>query len=538
MNLKVGIWRLACGFAIVGFGAAAARAQLAEVDPPAGPAGQPERYRDSGAWVEVERLASWQASPNGPLQDLRLRRGVLSFHASVGAQALVRLAEGASARTVFEREGLREIELASRRLRLYRVRGGSREDGVALAARLAGADGLISATPDLYLAHRAASRPEFAVPPDDEHYLAQWYLKLLDIESAWRLSSGDRATRVAIIDTGCDLDHPDLQGAFVQGRDLVDSDDDPRFTAGAKGNEHGTACAGIVGAVGNNGVGVVGVCPGCELICIRLFKQHSDLVPISRDIAAFDHALETAAAVVSNSWGFAEATAVPEPLRAIIEAVLRDGRDGRGAAVVFAAGNENRELLAEEIGAIPGVLNVGAVNNFEEAAPFSNFGPSVDLTAPNATYTTDIAGPDGEGPSDYTALFGGTSAACPVVAGVAALVLSAKPELTGRELADLLVATARPALYAQRDATGHDPIYGYGMVDPAVALRDALGLPPPPPPDAGLPAESDAGAADRDEDRDRGGCSVRAAGPSGPAHGLGLWVVVLAVSSRQRRVRA
>jgi serine protease len=535
MHLKVSIYCLVCNFAILGVGGAPVGAQLA-VDPSiAGPEGQLERYRDSGAWVDVERLASWQPSPSGPLQDLRLRHGALSFHASVGSQALVRLAEGASARTLFEREGLREIELASRRLRIYRVQGGRHEDGVALAARLAGADGLVSATPDLYLEHRAASRPAFAIPPDDEHYSAQWYLKLLDIESAWRLSSGDRATRVAIIDSGCDLDHPDLQDAFVQGLDLVDEDDDPRFAAGAKGNEHGTACAGIVGAVGNNGVGVVGVCPDCELICIRLLKQHSDLVPISRDIAAFDHALESAAAVVSNSWGFAEATAVPEPLRAIIEAVLREGRDGRGAAVVFAAGNENRELVAEEIGAIPGVLNVGAVNNFEEAAPFSNFGPSVDLTAPNATYTTDIAGADGEGPGDYTALFGGTSAACPVVAGVAALVLSAKPELTGGELADLLVATARPALYAQPDATGHDPIYGHGVVDPSLALRAALGLPAPEA-DAGMP-ERDAGAADRGEDREPAGCTV-GAGQAGAACGLAWWGPALAVLAWRRRVRA
>jgi serine protease len=530
MNLKVSIGYLSCGLAVLAFGVASAAAQLAEVDPSlAGSHPQLERYRDSGAWVEVERLATTHPSPRGKLQDLRLRHGSLTFAASVGADALVRLAEGASASVVFEREGLRVIGLASRRLRIYRVQGGPGEDGVVLAGRLAGAQGLVSATPDLYLAHRTASRPGFAIPPDDEHYTAQWYLKLLDIESAWRLSTGDRATRVAIIDTGCDLDHPDLRDAFVQGLDLVDEDDDPRFTPGAKGNEHGTACAGIVGAVGNNGVGIAGVCPDCELICIRLFKQHSDLVPVSRDIAAFEHVLETAAAVASNSWGFAEATAVPEPLRAIIEAVIHDGRDGRGAAVAFAAGNENRELVAQELGGIPGVLNVGAVNNFEEAAPFSNFGSSVDLTAPNATYTTDIEGPEGEGPGDYTALFGGTSAACPVVSGVAALLLSAKPELMGGELADLLVATARPALYAQPDATGHDPIYGYGMVAPAVALRSALGVPAP----------SDAGVADRDEDRE-GGCSVGRAGSARDACGLGSWGValVLAILSRRRRVRA
>src|SRR5690606_7127185 len=98
------------------------------------------------------------------------------------------------------------------------------------------------------------------------------------------------------------------------------------------------------------------------------------------------------------------------------------------------------------------------------------------VVAPTGTLTTDIRGAGGDDPGDYTSLFGGTSSACPVVAGVAGLLVSAAPELTGAEIGEVLIRTARPAPYAQPDASGHDPIYGYGVVQPAAALEEALAL--------------------------------------------------------------
>lgn len=503
--------------------AAGARAQLSADSPPPGIArGATTRYRDGGDWVEVERLGPGADGLTPVTCHVRSRR----FGASIGRHAIVELDM-----TVREPErllralGLRDAVRLSRGARLYRVVGAAAEDGLAVAARLAQEPGLNSATPDLYLQHVSDG---FAVPPDDEHYRAQWYLKLLEIETAWRIHAGDPAVKVAIVDTGCDMQHPDLAAAFVTGIDVTTGDDDPSYTPGAKGNEHGTACAGIVGAIGNNEIGVVGVCPLCRLICIRLFEEHKALVPISADITAFEQAMEAGAAVISNSWGFGEATAVPQPLRRTIERVQREGREGLGTVVVFAAGNENREIEADEIGAIPGVLNVGAVNSFEEAAPFSNFGPSVDLTAPHATFTTDISGPEGESAGDYTQLFGGTSAACPVVAGVAGLLLSADPNATAADVGDLLARTARPALYAQPDAEGHDPLYGHGMVAPAAALRELLHLPA----DAGViePA-ADAGVAANGLGDDAG-CRA------GSGNGGGWLACALALAALVRRRRA
>src|SRR6185436_10257003 len=118
------------------------------------------------------------------------------------------------------------------------------------------------------------------------------------------------------------------------------------------------------------------------------------------------------------SWGFTTATPVPKPLADAIQLVHEQGRGGLGALVVFAAGNDDRLLGAGELEAVPGVTTVGAVNNFDEVAQFSNHGPSLAVVAPTGTLSTDISGSDGDNPGDYIASFGGTSSACPIVAGI------------------------------------------------------------------------------------------------------------------------
>lgn len=259
---------------------------------------------------------------------------------------------------------------------------------------------------------------------------------------------------------------------------MRDDDDDPSYEPGVAGNEHGTACAGVAAARGDNGIGIAGVCPECTLRCVRLLGGEDEPTPISADIAAFSFAFEVGAAVVSNSWGFAEPFAVPSMLRQVIEDLYDHGRDGRGTHVMFAAGNDNRELEDSEIEATREVVAVGALNLFDEIAPYGNFG-SLDPVAPTGSLTTDIAGADGAGPGDYTSLFGGTSSPCPVVAGVAALLFSAAPELTAREVHDILIETARTAPYAVPDERGHDPAHGYGIVGPFRALSRVVDAGPP-----------------------------------------------------------
>lgn len=516
-------------------------------------------FRDGADPVQATRTGSQREALESVTLQMRGRTG----HAWIGRRAIVQLSPATdraaaawlraqrvaavtfatdSQLTAAEADGLTVAEVPpaapralNPRLRLYLVEStDAREDGLALAARLSKVAGIESAIPDLHYERRFT---DFKVPPNDPRYAGQWYLNLLQVERTWQVATGSPDTSIVVVDDGCDLQHPDLAAAMVGGLDVLDDDDDPSYSPKVRGNEHGTACAGIIAAVGNNKLGISGVCPTCSLRCVRLFDMTHSLIPVSADVRAFNYAFETEAAVVSNSWGFAEPEPVPNVLRASIEELLDRGRGGKGALVVFAAGNENRELDDSEIGAIPGVLNVGATNRYDEAAPFSNFGNSLDLTAPTGTLTTDISGPDGADASDYTSLFGGTSSSCPVVAGVAALVMTAVPDKTAREIGDVLISSARKAPFASPNAEGHDPIYGHGIVDPTAALI-ALGVDVPELPKS----QKDAGVADggeedgpRKHEDDDGGCSavrVRAG-----EHGAWLAVAVLGMCGAVRRRR-
>jgi serine protease len=429
-------------------------------------------YRDGARWIAFSRTGRFERGREW----LVLRAAGRSFHAQVGPHAVVQLRSGLrgarAARERLRQLRLRPVRELSRALGIYLVAGERHEDGAALAARLGQARELDSAAPDLFTPRKRAS---IELPPNDPRYGGQWYLDAIRIEEAWRISSGARDVTVAIVDDGCDLAHPDLASQLVAGRDALEGDDDPSFAPDQPGNAHGTACAGVVAAAANNGVGIAGTCPECTLSCVRLLNNlENEGVPLSADIAAFDFAFRSGAAVVSNSWGYAESFPVASALASAIRRVAEQGNGGRGAVVVFAAGNENRAIAADEIAALPYVLAVGAVNRFDESAPFANYGAALDLSAPTGSLTTDISGSDGYDRGDVSNLFGGTSAACPVVAGVAGLAMAFARSASAAEIRRALVESARKAPYATPDAQGHDPVYGYGIVDPAAALR-ALG---------------------------------------------------------------
>lgn len=409
--------------------------------------------------------------------------------------AIVRVAHASDLAEVSQRLRLHTSALMPR-AGLYRVWADNESSGRALSLRLqpeVTAQHLLAVEPDLAVRHRESS---ISIPPNDERYGGQWYLERIGIEGAWQMSTGDAATTVAVIDDGCDLTHPDLEAHLLAGIDVYDDDADPSYLPNSDGNSHGTACAGLVAATTDNNIGVAGTCPECTVRCIRLLGGAGSLVPLSADIMAFNFALEQNVAVVSNSWGFDHGVSVSSSLRMAVETVMREGRNGLGAVVVFAAGNDAAEIGANELQAIDGIVTVGALNNFDEAAPFSNFGASLDVTAPTGTLALDVQGSDGSAAGDYSSLFGGTSSSAPIVAGVAALILSRFPALSGDEVAELLRTSARPAPFATPDEQGHDPVYGYGVVDPTAALRAAGG-------DA-IDAGVDAGVADSGPAADAG----------------------------------
>ncbi|MBI5496181.1 MAG: S8 family serine peptidase [Deltaproteobacteria bacterium] len=416
--------------------------------------------------------------------------------AHVGLDLVVRVPRGADPKTALAAAGLQPQRPLMPAAGLWLARdaaGRHALDAVtALQARPKGTP--LDAWPDLWLRRRSHA---ITLPPDDPLYSGQWYLTQIHIADAWALSTGNAATTVVVIDNGCDLTHPDLLDKLDEGRDVVSGDNDPSYDPNGQGNNHGTSCAGIVGATTGNALGMAGACPECRLRCVRLLDDSATGTPLSADVDAFQFVIDSGAAVASNSWGFVDAIPVPAGLKAAIETTFDTGRGGKGALVLFASGNDDREVGADELLAVRGVIGVGAVNLYEETTSFTNYGAPVDLVAPTGTVTTDIHGTAGEETGDYTNRFGGTSSACPVAAGAAALLAAAAPDKTAAELTDILLQTTRPSPYANPGADGHDPYYGYGVIDPAHALRVALGLPDPV--DGGVPADAgmpDAGTVD------------------------------------------
>ncbi|MET0389098.1 MAG: S8 family serine peptidase [Polyangiales bacterium] len=498
---------LACGFwACLGvyglFCSGSARAQL-QSDPNEHGDAPTLAYRDGAATVSVRRLGVGQvALETGPYRyEAGVGRGAIVQPSAAGWLTVPPTAAGTTEPGWANRLGLHVLARLSRSADLYWVESTAQEDGVDLAVRLRDEPLLAIAVPDLALPR--TKHATLSEPPDDPRYSGQWYLKRMKIEPAWQLQSGDPDVIVVVIDDGCDLKHPDLADAWPseQGYDAIDDDDEPSYMPNLRGNAHGTQCAGLVGARANNQIGIAGVCPDCSLRCVRLLRADDQGVPLSSDIRAFDYAFEVGAAVVSNSWGFSRPMPVSAPLAEVLRKLYEEGRDGRGTVLAFSAGNENRMLRFDELTGLTSVLTVGATNNFDEAAPFGNFGPALALSAPTGSVTTDISGADGDTEDDYTSLFGGTSSSCPIVAGVAGLMISAKPELTAAEAYATLRETARKAPYASPDAEGHDVMYGYGIIDPAAALRSVLGLPAPEP----AAGSGGAGAAGRpSQPRDAG----------------------------------
>jgi subtilisin family serine protease len=134
--------------------------------------------------------------------------------------------------------------------------------------------------------------------------------------------------------------------------------------------------------------------------------------------------------------------------------------------VIFAAGNDDRELQRDEMEAMPEVLCVSAADSYGRPTNYTNYGDSVAVAAPSATVS--IAPENG-----ITETFGGTSAAAPVASGLSGWVLSVAPELSATELKTLLMETAEQSPLIVPDENGHDPYYGYGIIS-AVAVKDAL----------------------------------------------------------------
>lgn len=312
--------------------------------------------------------------------------------------------------------------------------------------------------------------------------------------AAWDYTWGDPNIKIALIDDGFDLSHPDLggDGKVRAPYDATQRDTDP--SPETFGENHGTSCAGV--AVASRGSGIcVGVAPDCTWMPIR----HAGRIGDFEEALAFYHAYKNGADVISCSWGPFDAYVnefwpMPSLTRYVIDICAILGRRRKGIPIFFAAGNGNEALELDGYANYKNVIAVAACTNEDKKAPYSDYGSNVWVTAPSSGGTLGILTTDRTGPagyswqSDYTAEFGGTSAATPLVAGVAALMLSVNPKLTLAQLRDILRKTAvrinrnQPREYTdywgnryndKYDNKGHSKVYGWGRVDAGAAVAAA-----------------------------------------------------------------
>lgn len=254
--------------------------------------------------------------------------------------------------------------------------------------------------------------------PNDPALNLQYAWDRIQAFNGWSISRGSASTVVAIVDSGVQLDHPDLVNKLVSGIDLVEPGTPPDDR-----NGHGTHVAGIVAAQTNNGIGVAGTCPACRIMPVRVLNDSGS--GTDANVAnGIIYAANNGAKVINMSLGGPNTSAVLE--NAVNYAW------SKGVLVACAAGNDGQSTPEYPAG-FANCLSVGATDSDDNSASYSNYGTWVDLAAPgSAVYSTYIN-------SSYE-WRDGTSMATPYVAGVAGLLAS--QGLTNAQIRDRLYATA------------------------------------------------------------------------------------------------
>jgi subtilisin family serine protease len=284
-------------------------------------------------------------------------------------------------------------------------------------------------------------------------------LAMHDVPGQWVRSQGEDIG-VAVLDTGSQLDHPDLRDNITDARDFT------REGTPEDGNGHGTHCCGII-AAGKNNVGVVGVAPKARLFVYKVLDSSG-----SGADAGIIRALDFAAAndkvqVISMSLGS------PFGSAAFRAGIVRATKAGK--FVIAAAGNSGPSTQPDYPARWEDCIAVGAHDRHGKVSPFSSQGSRVDVSAPGSDVLSTYL------QSRYAKL-SGTSMATPFVAGVVALVLAQHKRLgsavltpikTPKDLRVHLERTAKPA-----GPVGHDPAYGWGLVDPGKMLQDETPVAP------------------------------------------------------------
>jgi len=297
----------------------------------------------------------------------------------------------------------------------------------------------------------------------------------INILKAWEITKG-KDIKIAVIDDGADVNHEDLKANIFLAYNVDGKTTDIyHHSNNITDASHGNSCAGFI-ASPINGKGIIGIAPESKLILIRQ-EEEAD----SAAIEAFEYAKDNGAKVISCSWGTTDVSeSVVAELKSLYDA---------GITVVFASGNEGSSLDEEGINdesEVPWVIGVGASSELNDVAPYSNYGLNIDVIAPGGNHSTSIGllGLDDSGTQGATSNYGlvsndyaftdGTSFATPIVAGVVALMYSVNPNITPKEVRDILISTADKVGGDNADYwDGFDLERAYGKINAFKAVQEA-----------------------------------------------------------------
>ncbi|PHN07971.1 S8 family serine peptidase [Flavilitoribacter nigricans] len=343
---------------------------------------------------------------------------------------------------------------------------------------------------------------EYFSEPRDELVPHEWHLEnngfVVDVNfrlrkgadakviDAWRRlgNTGSSNVRVAVIDNGFDLSHPDLRDKVVKPYNVWDRNN--RVPQGNPQYTHGTPCASVAVASSNNR-GIVGSAPNA-----RFMPIHGTSFSVRDTEEMFNYCIKNGADVISCSWGTTDSNFTLSPLKEqVIAKAAREGRNGKGCVICFAAGNEDLNYL-NFYAMHPDVIAVGASTSQDTHANYSNRGRELDVVAPSngdwpiiaarASWDQGLSWEsgefkfwrDGRSRGSQYKHFGGTSSSTPLVAGICALILTANPDLTAKEVKEILQKTADKIGSPAEYVNGHSVKYGYGRVNADKAVAEAL----------------------------------------------------------------
>src|SRR5215213_761892 len=283
------------------------------------------------------------------------------------------------------------------------------------------------------------------ITPNDPWY-ANWegHLRRIQAPAAWSTTTGSSNVTIAILDTGVDASHEDLISKIVPGWNTYNNNSNSTDVSG-----HGTAVAGTAAAATNNSMGVASVCWDCKLMPVRV-SDASGYATYSAIASGLTWAADHGARVANISYIVSDSSAVTSAAQYF---------QSKGGVVASSAGNYSTFSNSSDN---PYILTVSATDQSDVIYYYSNTGKNIDLAAPGDSFSTQMGG-------GYVST-GGTSYSSPIVAGVAALVISANPSLSGAQIQNILKESADDL-----GALGWDSTYGSGRVNAARAVSMAVG---------------------------------------------------------------